>query len=188
MLKLVPFNNAWISHDKIDIKAIYQRPRSKEDEYGEFIQILDENGEQSYDLTGPLPIKQHVKWSQKGFKYLTLASRDALMVAYATNTLLDDNGNVTHDWQQYNQHSTHGPWNYKKYLEGYQESKLAASQDLVNDIAEYGWELVEKLRRRSDPGFSVPDYLKPEFKKAAEAKAAAAEKPKAVEVTTARKA
>lgn len=154
MLKCVPFNSAWISHEKIDIHAIYRRPRFVSDKYGDLSRELDANGIPTWDLTGPLPVKQHIKWSQKGFEYVTLANREALHTAAATGTLL---GGTPRD---YDQHRAGGPWNYRLYSEGQTETYTAEVDQLREDIARFGPEAVETLRRRQDPTFTLPDSLK----------------------------
>lgn len=159
-LKLVPFNDSWINHDKIDIKAIYRRPRFREDSYGEWERELDANGVPSWDLTGPLPIKQHNKWRSKGFEYITLADRGSLQVAARFGTLMDEQGAATNNWQQYDQHQTGGPWNYKKYQEGQLQTTTLAAQELEAQIRKFGWQAVEAIRRSSDPTFRVAEHLK----------------------------
>lgn len=174
-LKLVPFNPAWVNHDKIDIKAIYRRPRFKADEFGEFDREYDANGIPTWDLTGPLPIKQHNKWMAKGFEYVTLADRASLQTAARFSTLMDDSGQPTNNWMQYDQHQSGGPWSYKKYHAGIQQTTTLAAQELEAQVAKFGWEAVEAIRRSSDPNFRVPEHMK----KAKEIKVSVApEKPK----------
>lgn len=166
-LRLVPFNAKWINHDKIDVHAIYRRPRFKEDEYGELERELDAGGIPTWDMTGPLPVKQHTKWLAKGFEYVTLADRDSLRMAGQFGTVLDEFGNVC-DWRKYDQHQTGGPWNWKKYHEGQSESTTIAQEKLKEDILKWGPEAVEAIRRQVDPSFRLPDHmrnLKPEPQK-----------------------
>jgi hypothetical protein len=175
-LKLVPFNSTWIAHDKIDIHAIYRRPRFVEDEYGEWARQLDPNGVPMWDLTGPLPVKQDNKWRMKGFEYVTLANRDSLITAARYGTLLDQNMQPTSNWQQYDQHQTGGPWNYRKYHEGQTQTTTIAAQELENDIRAFGWQAVESIRRRVDPTFRVAEHLK-QLSPEAQTAAAPAAKP-----------
>jgi hypothetical protein len=151
-LKLVPFNSAWINHDKVDLHAIYRRPRFKEDEFGEkYREFVD--GHPVWDLTSPLPIKQHNKWLSKGFEYVTLSDFDSLATAARMGT-------IEGDWKVYNQHQTGGPWNYKRYLAGQTIVATRASDELEQDVNEFGSEVVERIRRRSDPGFELPEKLR----------------------------
>lgn len=154
MLKLVPFNPAWINNDKIDVHAIYQRPRFKQDEYGEWYREYDENGMPTWDITSPLPVKSHTKWTMKGFRYVTLANRESLIIAARNGTLL---GGTVRD---YDQHQTGGPWNYRKFRESEQDTNVAELDALRADVARFGAEAVEALRQRTDPDFRLPDALK----------------------------
>lgn len=162
MLKLVPFNAMWIQHDKIDVHAIYRRPRYREDEYGEKYPVPWE-----WDLTGPLPVKMHNKWSAKGFEYITLANRDSLITAGRLGT-------IAGDWRTYDQHQYGGPWNYKKYAEGMMVTDAAradvaakAEAILADQVKTYGWETVEAIRKQTDPTFSVPEHMKKQKAKVA---------------------
>lgn len=159
-LRLVPFNPTWISHERIDIKAIYRRPRFVSDDYGEMHREYDANGLPTWDLTGPLPVKQHTKWTQKGFEYVTLANRDSLAVAYRMGTL--PSGTTFRDFDQ---HQTGGPWNYRKYIEGQADTQTTDLDDLRRDVEAFGAEAVETLRRRTDPHFRLPEALKGTTKK-----------------------
>jgi len=153
-LKLVPFSDVWIDHDKIDIHAIYKRPRFIEDAYGE-TQREYVNGLPTWDLTGPLPVRLHNRWRSKGFEYVTLANRESLRTAARAGTLppgtkIDD----------FDQHQTGGPWNYKRYAEGQTELVTQAAKQLEEDVALYGSDAVEGLRRRYEPGFVLPEKLR----------------------------
>ena len=165
MLKLVPFNAAWIDHDKIDVHAIYRRPRFVEDEFGEKQREYDKDGLPTWDLTGPLPVKKDVTWRRKGFEYVTLANRESLIVAARTGTLIG--GSI----RDYDQHQQGGPWNYRKYVQGQATTHSDAADQLKADIAKYGWEAVEAIRRQIDPDFTVPAHLKTPAPAAAKATA-----------------
>src|SRR5688572_30283749 len=102
MLKLVPFNAQWITHDKIDVHAVYRRPRYKEDEYGEKTRELDKAGQPTWDLACGLPVKSHNTWLAKGFEYVTLSDRLSLQIAGRSNTVLDEEGHPC-DWRKYDQ-------------------------------------------------------------------------------------
>jgi hypothetical protein len=148
-LKLVPFNDAWIDHDKIDIHGIYRRPVYREDKYGEMERVY-ENGVPLWDITGPLPIRQHTKWRGKGFEYITLANRDSLRIAARFGTLKD--GTLA----EYDQHQTGGPWNYRRYIEGQETMLTVAVATLRADVEEFGSAAVLKIRRRQEPEFKLP--------------------------------
>ncbi len=159
MLKLVPFNPVWIDNSRIDIHGIYRRPRFVEDEYGErHLALVD--GVPLWDLTSPLPIRLHNKWTAKGFEYVTLANRESLRTASMTGTLHGSE-------REYDQHQTGGPWNYRKYLDNLKQSTAEAEalakqhhEKLKADVEKYGWEVVEEIRKQIEPGFTVPESMK----------------------------
>jgi hypothetical protein len=154
-LRLVPFNATWISHDKIDIHAIYRRPRFKEDKYGEQHRELDGNGMPTWDIVGPLPIRRHNDWEKKGFQYVTLANRESLAVASRFGTLPD--GTTMRDFDQ---HQSGGPWSPRLYAEGMEQATDLAMARLESDVRKYGSEVVENVRRGVDPEFSLPEKLR----------------------------
>lgn len=155
-LKLVPFNDAWIDHGKLDIKAIYRRPRWTKDDFDQDVQETGPDGLPLWDLTGPLPIKQHNKWKAKGFEYVTLADRDSLIEAYRKNTLLPHG---THA-REYDQHQTGGPWNAKMYMAGQSTADNATLLQLRESVQRYGSEVYTNIRREIDPKFSLPSNLR----------------------------
>lgn len=155
MLKLVPFNPAWTDHAKLDMKAMYRRPRYQSDDWGEPVRERDAEGVPTWDIVGPLPLKQHNAWIKKGFEYVTLANRDSLFMAAKTGTLPEG-----HTFKDYDQHMTGGPWHARKYHEGRHEVDRAALDQLRADIAKYGPEAVEAIRRQTDPTFALPPELK----------------------------
>lgn len=174
-LKLVPFNPVWIAHEKIDIKAMYRRPRFVTNKYGELERELDKDGVPTWDLTGALPLKQHNKWLAKGYQYVTLSDRESLYVAARFGTVLapgeDGTLTATNEWKAlYDQHQTGGPWNYRKYDEGLSKTTTREAEELLSDVNTFGSMAVETLRRRGDPFFRLPEHLRgiePGGKKAA---------------------
>lgn len=154
-LKLVPFNPTWVQHDKIDVHAIYRRPRYVEDKFGEMQREHDRDGLPTWDLTGPLPVRQHTRWAAKGFQYVTLANRESLFIAAKYNTLPEGT-----NAREFDQHQTGGPWSYRRYLEGQEVALQAEAEQLRDDVAEFGSVAVETIRRRFDPGFVMPEHLK----------------------------
>lgn len=163
MLKLVPFNAVWITHDKCDVHAIYRRPRFKEDEFGEWHREYDKDGLPTWDLTGPLPVKSHNRWTSKGFEYVTLANRESLIMAASIRSLPEPA-------HVYDQHQTGGPWNYRKYSAGQVDQHSAEAERLKADVERFGPEAVEAIRRQTDPTFKLPDALKKPKKAEAAAK------------------
>lgn len=165
MLKLVPFSHSWITNDKLDLKAIYRRPRYKEDDYGEMIRETTPDGLPAWDLTGPLPVKQHNKWNAKGFEYITLADRDSLHLAAAHKT-------IEGDWRVYVQDPrTNGPWHYRKYVEGQAGVEQDAAQRLADLVEKYGPDMVQEMRRETDPTYTLPEKFWAKKRKPRAAKA-----------------
>jgi hypothetical protein len=163
MLRLVPFNPAWINHDKIDIKGIYRRPVYTQDDWGEPVRAHDADGLPLWDIVGPLPVKQHVNWTRKGFEFVTLAHKESLYAAARFGTL--PAGSTIEDFDQ---HATGGPWNARKYHEGGRDADKMALAQLKTDIDRFGADAVEAIRRQTDPAFVLPDALKaPKGKKGA---------------------
>ena len=152
MLTLVPFNDAWIDHSKLDLKAIYRRPRWTKDEFDQDVPETGPDGLPLWDLTTPLPVKQHNKWKEKGFEYVTLADRNSLIEAYRKGAL---HGSP----RDFDQHQTGGPWNAKMYMAGQSETDNAALLQLRADIERFGSDAVESIRRQVDPKFTLPTNL-----------------------------
>lgn len=154
MLKLVPFNPVWITHDKCDLHGIYRRPRYVRDEYDEEHREYDANGLPTWDITGALPIKQHSKWEAKGFEFITLASRTDLEQAARTGTLRE--GSV----REYAQNAQGGPWHYKKYIDGAQVIADESAKRLKDLVLRLGPEAAEQAMRVSDPTYVLPAALR----------------------------
>lgn len=150
MLKLVPFKDIWIGHDKLDIKAIYRRPRYVEDAYGEMIREVGPDGLPAWDLTGGLPVKNHNKHKAKGFEYVTLADKNSLLAAAAAGTVDDPRQYLGQDPR------TGGPWHYRKYVEGQAIADTDAAQRLADLVAKYGPEMVQEMKRESEPDYTLP--------------------------------
>lgn len=155
MLKLVPFNHAWINHEKLDLKGIYRRPRFTVDEWGERLREYGPDGLPTWDIVGPLPIKQHNAFMKKGFEFVTLANRESLYTAAKFGTL-PDGAHV----KEFDQHATGGPWNARQYHETAKQHDLSAAQQLQDDVARFGAEAVEAIRRQTDPAFTLPPALR----------------------------
>lgn len=156
MLKLVPFNEAWITHEKLDIRGIYRRPRWTKDQFDQDVQQRGPDGLPLWDLTGALPIKQHNKWRAKGFEFVTLADRESLFAAYQKKTLMLPDGMTLRDFDQ---HQTGGPWNYKMYAAGQSQQDNATLLKMRADVQEFGSAAYEKIRRGVDPTFTLPKEL-----------------------------
>lgn len=179
MLRLVPFNQKWVTHDKLDLHAIYRRPQHAEDAYGERHQIVDpETGEPQWDVTSDLPVKQHNKWLAKGYQYVTLATEKDLHEAARQGTLQDEDGNPVAPAHFKQDPRTGAPWNWRKYSEGAKSTSSADFEQLKADVRMFGSDAVETLRKRENRGFALPESLrglKPGEEPREPARAAAAE-------------
>lgn len=154
MLELVPFNDAWVTHNLLDMKAIYRRPRFVMDAYGEW-QREFKDGAPTWDLTGPLPIRSHNRWRAKGFEYVTLATHGSLVQAAKYGTLPE--GRTV---ESYEPVRGNGPWNYKRYAEGISVAATREAQQLREDVHQFGSDVVELLRKRENPLFELPPELR----------------------------
>lgn len=152
MLKCVPLDPAWTgSETKLDLKAIYRR--RKQDNWG--TPILDADGFEQWDITTPLPLRRHNAWMSKGFQYITLADQDSLIqIAQA----------LPDDWRSYIQNPrTRSPFSLDLYLAGVQQQKadqLAAIRALV---ADFGLEMVTRMKQAEQPGWVMPKAVADEF-------------------------
>lgn len=156
MLKLVPFSSVWVTHDKLDLKAIYRRPRFVADRYGEMVRELTPDGLPAWDLTGPLNVRHHNKHTAKGFEYVTLADRESLRSAAAAGT-------IGPEWREFIQDPLTGsPWHYQRYADGQVEIDHIAARQLSADVAQFGADAVEAIRRQTDPTFRLPEAMRAE--------------------------
>lgn len=154
MLRLVPFHDGWITHERLNVNAIYRRPRFVQDQYGDWQREYDEHGLPTWDLTTPLPVRGHNKWRSKGFEYITLADRGSLVQVAKVGMLI---GGTVSD---YDQSQAGGPWNYRKYAESQQDTNTAELEMLRADVAKFGADAVEAIHQRSNPYFRLPEALR----------------------------
>lgn len=151
--KRVPFNPAWVTESKLDLHAIYRRPRYVRGAYDEIVRAT-EGGVPAWDLTGPLPVRRHSDWAAKGYEYVTLADRGSLLLAAPGLR------GMGHNPAEYDQHPEFGPWN-PKLFEATQrqvdQDQYAALRALVQ---QYGSETVISIKRASEPAFELPAELR----------------------------
>lgn len=153
MLKLVPFNDEWVSSHRLDIKAIYRRPHLVQNEFDEWVQATGPDGLPVWDLTTPQRVLNHNKLRSKGFEYVTLATRDDLVKAWRAGT-------IQGDWRQYDQHSQGGPWHHRLYFAGQAEADKDQLSQLRDQVSQFGPDAVEAIRRAVDPTFVLPAHLR----------------------------
>lgn len=154
MLKLVPFSSSWVTHETLDVHAIYRRPVRNPDT-GDIQR--DEYGFVMWDLTTPLPVRQHARWVAKGFEYVTLATNTDI-VDVSTAEGLDP----LFDSEQYmGQHPrTRAPWFADQYLQDIREAHTVRRDSLLQRIAKLGPDAAEEFEQQKDPGYALPDNLR----------------------------
>lgn len=151
--RAVPFDENWVTSDKVDVHAIYRRPIL--DELGEQ-QIID--GVPQWDLTGGLPVKRHRDWTKKGFEYVTLSDFESLNAAAPG---LKARGLNPGDFVNIRNRSTTSPWNPALYFRSAGKTDrehVDAFQKLVEQL---GSEAVRAVMRATkDPNYELPAHLR----------------------------
>lgn len=154
VFKCVPLDSRWIiAGTKLDLKAIYRRPRRVVGEYDEITLATTADGLPAYDLTGPLPMRRHADWEAKGFEYVTLADQKSLNEAAP---FLREQGLSP---AEYVQHPT-GPWNPKLYMATAEDADRAAFAELRAMVDKFGIAAVEEIRKKPLPALFKEVYLK----------------------------
>lgn len=154
VFKAVPFDEAWIASDKIDVHAIYRRPIL--DDLGE--QAVDKNGVPQWDLTGGLPVRRHYDWRRKGFEYVTLADGESL--AKVAPLLRKQGLNASDFIMLRNRVVGATPWNPALYLASQQSVDRAQFDQLRTLVERLGSDVVLEVQRASNPGFQLPAHLR----------------------------
>ena len=150
-MRLVPFNDVWVSHPKLDLHAIYKRPRFAQGEYGESVRERTADNVPTWDITAPLPVRQHQRWLAKGFEYVTLATRTDLARAAQVGTV----DGAPAAFLARNGH----PWSWPDYVRQARAEQDGTLEELRRDVAKFGALAVETIRRRNDPNFRLPPDL-----------------------------
>jgi len=150
--RAVPFDAEWVSHNKLDLRAIYRRP--VRDEWTGDQKLDPTNGLPQWDLTGPLPLRRHNDYIRKGFQYITLADMKSLHDAapYLRQKGLDP--------QSFIMDPRMGPWNDQFYLSSQVKVDSAQMTELRRLVEKHGSEAIEESRRLVDPTFKLPSSLR----------------------------
>lgn len=155
VFKAVPFDENWISHDKIDVHAIYRRP------------ILDDLGEQVYvegipqwDYTTGLPVRRHYDWVKKGFQYVTLADPKSLANKHVLQGLRTKGLNPADYIMLRNRTIGQSPWNPQLYLSSIDQIERDSFESLRVLVERLGSEAVRDVKRSDDPTFDLPPHLR----------------------------
>ena len=151
----VPFDDIWITSDKLDVHAIYRRP-VRSDVDGE--QLVDANGVPKWDLTGGLPVKRHFDWLRKGFEYVTLA--DSASLSKVAPGLRAKGLDPRQFVMLRNRLVGASPWNPKLYLETQPILDRQRMDQLRAMVEELGSDAVLKVLRTQDPFVELPSSLR----------------------------
>jgi hypothetical protein len=150
--RAVPFDAEWVSHNKLDLRAIYRRP--VRDEWTGDQKLDEKTGLPQWDLTGPLPLRRHNDYIRKGFQYVTLADMKSLHDAapYLREKGLDPRSFIMDPRM--------GPWNDQFYLTSQVKVDSAQMTELRRLVEKHGSEAIEESRRLVDPHFRLPSNLR----------------------------
>lgn len=155
MVKTVPFDAAWVTSDRLDIRGIYRRPRLGPDRKQVAI-----DGVPQWDLTGPLPVRRHNDHVAKGFQFVTLATLQDVADASAS---LRSGG---HDPQSFvPSYEAQGAldrrtFRVQEYLKDAGEQDKASFLQLRGLVEELGSDAVERVKQNDDPHFILPESLR----------------------------
>lgn len=152
----VPFNDAWITHDKADVHAIYRRPIR--DDVGE--QQLDAHGVPMWDLTGGLPVRRHHDWIRKGFEYVTLADMESLRNKVVVQGLVAQGLKPGDFVMLRNRLVGASPWNPRLYLASQPGRDRAQALELQHLVERLGSDTVRDVMSLTTPTFELPVHLR----------------------------
>jgi hypothetical protein len=159
IFKCVPLDPLWtITGSKLDLKAIYRRPRRSVGEYDEIIQERGPDGLPLYDITSPLPLRRHSDWQTKGFEYVTVVStlqQGDESFKYVADSLRKQGLNPA----DYLQHPVFGTWNPKLYLATAEQADRSKFSELTKMVEQFGSAAVTEIRKQNDPTFTLPPAL-----------------------------
>lgn len=159
VFKCVPFDPTWgVAGTKLDLKAMYRRPRRSLGEYDEVIHEKGDDGLPKWDLCGPLPLRRHSDWMAKGFEYVTVIAAPGVEGSGWSSVAgsLRARGLEPRD---YLQHPNFGTWNPKLYLDSADKIDHERTDSLRAIVEKLGSEAVLEVRRSTDPAFTLPAHL-----------------------------
>lgn len=154
-IKTVPFNQAWVTSDKLDIRAIYRRPR-----LDALKQRVVVDGVPQWDYTSALPIRRHNDWAAKGYEYVTLATMQDLADAAKG---LAAQGIDPHQFDA--SYEGFGEMERRAFrIKGYLEQRDAVDDGVRDElrtmVEAYGSDAVENIKRIENPAFELPAHLR----------------------------
>lgn len=148
-MKTVPLDPRWVNSEKLDLLAVYRRPRL----HGiTKVRLSDDQGRPLYDYVN-LPIRRHQDWLGKGYSYVTLA-RVADLVSVGVR-----------DPEVVKSYKPHGEPEERTF----EIQTFLAHADVAEDaefarlkalVLKLGPDAVEAVMRHSDPTFVLPETLR----------------------------
>ena len=149
--RAVPFQQGWITAEKVDAKAIYRRPHRAPITNDV---TLDAHGRPCWDFVA-LPVRRHNDWLAKGFDYVTIADAESLgMVAGTLKALGLD------PWSFVMDPRTNSPWHADLYLRTLAQDTGDEHARLRSLVAVHGSDMVEQIMQASNPAFVLPVVLR----------------------------
>ena len=150
------FNPAWITSDKLDVKALYRRPAYD----GRGLRRVDAEGRPEWDITSALPVRRHNDWAAKGFEFLALATWEDVLACRGS---LETAGIRVQDLAD--SYSTIGEPNRRgflvsAYLAELAKDSTAAYGRLAELVKEHGSEAVLAIMQATHPGYALPEALR----------------------------
>lgn len=155
MLRMA-FNPAWITSDKLDVKALYRRPAYD----GRGQRRLDAEGRPEWDITSALPVRRHNDWAAKGFEFLALATWEDVLACRAS---LEAAGVRVQELMD--SYSAQGEPNRRGFLVAAYLAELAkdatqAYGRLAELVKEHGSDAVLAIMQAQHPGYQLPEALR----------------------------
>ena len=151
-LKCVPLVAGMSGSDnKLDLRAVYRRKKC--DNWGK--PILDAEGREQWDVTGPLPLRRHGDYVRKGFEYITLADEQSLLDAAQPLSAAGI------DWRQFanQERRTRSPFNPVLYADDTRSNRERELETLRDLIARIGPDAVLAVKRTEHAGWNFPPEI-----------------------------
>lgn len=151
LIKTVPFNSIWVTSDKLDIRAVYRRPR-----LDQFKQRVVVDGVPQWDYPSGLPIRRHNNWLAKGYEYVTLSTMQDLADASKT---IENPHQYDASYESFGEFDRR-PFRIQAYLAQRTVADDGVRDDLKAMVEAYGSAAVENIKRIENPAFVLPEALR----------------------------
>ncbi len=166
-LTLIPWEPTWLDHQTLDLHAIYRRPQRLRDPIRDTWDIQrDDEGFILWDYVGPMSIRNHNRFRQKGMEYVTLGRAEDVLQAASPSIgekgatpLGRGNRDPRETAEMYirQESGVMGPWNAAAYFEDVAEERAARIKRIRENVIENGPEMAELFERQTDPGYRLPE-------------------------------